>query len=159
MGADRHFSSPSDSVLYVMKIAHARFQIRQNTLSDGDVKICLSYRTVLDSGSGPWRHVGSRRLGKQSEPLDFNALSVEKDHCRTEFKTLWRPTDVRRTSSMYIWSVAVLLSCVAMSCTRKHGALRPQKPVRLTKDGEVGRSGILYLTPTCYNVTTRMILH
>ena len=42
---------------------------------------------------------------------------------------------------------------------RKHGALRPQKPLRLIRDGEVGVSGILYLTPTRYNVTTRMILH
>ena len=42
---------------------------------------------------------------------------------------------------------------------RKHGALRPQKPLRLIRDGEVGGSGILYLTPTRYTVTTRMILH
>ena len=39
---------------------------------------------------------------------------------------------------------------------RKHWALRPQKPLRLTRDGEDGGSGILYLTTT---VTTRMILH
>ena len=42
---------------------------------------------------------------------------------------------------------------------KKHLALRPQKSLRLTTDGEVGGSGILYLTPTCYTVTTRMILH
>ena len=30
---------------------------------------------------------------------------------------------------------------------------------RLIRDGEVGRSGILYLTPTRYTVTTRIILH
>ena len=42
---------------------------------------------------------------------------------------------------------------------RKHEALRPQKPLRLIRDGEVGGSGILYLTPTRYTVTTRMILH
>ena len=44
---------------------------------------------------------------------------------------------------------------------RKHWALRPQKPLRLIRDGEVGGggSGILYLTPTRYTVTTRMILH
>ena len=42
---------------------------------------------------------------------------------------------------------------------RKHGAFRPQKPLRLIRDGEVGGSGILYLTPTRYTVTTRMILH
>ena len=28
--------------------------------------------------------------------------------------------------------------------------LRPQKPLRLIRDGEVGGSGILYLTPTRY---------
>ena len=33
---------------------------------------------------------------------------------------------------------------------RKHGALCPQKPLRLIKDGEVGGSGISYLTPTRY---------
>ena len=42
---------------------------------------------------------------------------------------------------------------------RKHGALRPQKPLRLIRDGEIGGSGILYLTPTLYTVTTRMTLH
>ena len=42
---------------------------------------------------------------------------------------------------------------------RKHRALRPQKPFRLIRDGEVGGSGVLYLTPTRYTVTTRMILH
>ena len=42
---------------------------------------------------------------------------------------------------------------------RKHLALRPQKPVRLIRDGGVGGSGILCLTPTRYNVTTIMSLH
>ena len=43
---------------------------------------------------------------------------------------------------------------------RKHWALRPQKPLRLIRDGEVGGSGFfLHLTPTRYTVTTRMILH
>ena len=46
-----------------------------------------------------------------------------------------------------------------LTLERKHGALRPQKPLRLIKDGEVVRSGIIYLTPTRYTVTTRMILH
>ena len=31
---------------------------------------------------------------------------------------------------------------------RKHWAFRPQKPLRLIRDGEVGGSGVLYLTPT-----------
>ena len=46
-------------------------------------------------------------------------------------------------------------------CGGIHGALRPQKPVRLIRDGEVGGggSGILYITPTRYTVITRMILH
>ena len=42
---------------------------------------------------------------------------------------------------------------------KKHSALRPQKPLRLIRDGEVGGSGILYLTPTRYTVTTRMTPH
>ena len=42
---------------------------------------------------------------------------------------------------------------------RKHRALRPQKPFRLIRDGEVAGSGILYVTPTRYTVTTRVILH
>ena len=45
------------------------------------------------------------------------------------------------------------------STERKHWALRPQKPLRLIRDGEVGGSGIWYLTPTRYTVTTRMIVH
>ena len=43
---------------------------------------------------------------------------------------------------------------------KQHWALRPLKPLRLIRDEEVGGSGIfLYLTPTRYTVTTRMILH
>ena len=42
---------------------------------------------------------------------------------------------------------------------RKHGALLPQKPIRLIWEGEVGGLGILYLTPTHYTVTSRMTVH
>ena len=42
---------------------------------------------------------------------------------------------------------------------RKHWALRPQKPLRLIRDGEVEWFGILYLTPTRYTVTTRVNPH
>ena len=41
---------------------------------------------------------------------------------------------------------------------QKHGALRPQKPFRLIRDGKLGGQEFLYLTPTRYTVTTRMIL-
>ena len=41
----------------------------------------------------------------------------------------------------------------------KHGALCPQKPLRLIRDGEAGGREFLYLTPTRYTVTTRMTLH
>ena len=34
-------------------------------------------------------------------------------------------------------------------------ALRPQNPLRLIRDGEVGGWEFLYLTPTRYTVTTR----
>ena len=55
--------------------------------------------------------------------------------------------------------VKILLVFTENSMERKHGALRPQKPLRLIRDGEVGGSGILYLTPTRHTVTTRMLLH
>ena len=43
---------------------------------------------------------------------------------------------------------------------KKHGILRPQKLSRLIRDGEVVRGQkFLYLTPTRYAVTTRMIVH
>ena len=42
---------------------------------------------------------------------------------------------------------------------RKQLALRPQKPLRLIRDGEVGGWGILFLTPIRCTVTTRMTLH
>ena len=52
------------------------------------------------------------------------------------------------------------ISCDQMTCMLKHGALRPQKPLRLIRDGEVGGvQEFLYLTPTPYTVTTRIILH
>ena len=38
-------------------------------------------------------------------------------------------------------------------------ALRPQKPLRLIWDGEIGGWEFVYLTPTPYTDTTRMILH
>ena len=38
-------------------------------------------------------------------------------------------------------------------------ALRPQKPLRLIRDWEVGGREFLYLTPTRYTVTARMTLH
>ena len=34
--------TPSDSVLCLVRIAHARFLSRQNSLSEGDVKVCQS---------------------------------------------------------------------------------------------------------------------
>ena len=40
----------------------------------------------------------------------------------------------------------------------KYGALRPQQTSRLIRDGEVGRGGILYVTPTRYTVSTRVTL-
>ena len=46
-----------------------------------------------------------------------------------------------------------------LSLLWKLWVLRPQKPLRLIRDGEVGGSGIIHLTPTRCTVTTRMILH
>ena len=65
---------------------------------------------------------------------------------------------VRRICTLYIEGV---LFNTAIG--RKHGALRPQKPLRLIRDLAVGRGGgcqeFLYLIPTRYAVTTRMTLH
>ena len=41
---------------------------------------------------------------------------------------------------------------------RKHGTLRPQRPLRLFTDREAGGRELLYLTPSRYAVTTRMTL-
>ena len=54
--------------------------------------------------------------------------------------------------------MSFIVSEKSQDCGRKQGALRPQKPLRLIRDGEFGGSGILYLTPTGYTVTTRMTL-
>ena len=56
-------------------------------------------------------------------------------------------------------SFSVVAACGFALEGRKHGALRPQKPLRLIRDEEVGGGEFLYLTPTRYTVTTRMILH
>ena len=70
---------------------------------------------------------------------------------RTVVRTRTIPCGRHARSSTSAWCV---------QSPRKHGALRPQNPLRLIRDGEVwGGSGILYLTPTRYTVTTRMILH
>ena len=60
---------------------------------------------------------------------------------------------------MYLKSVLRGAHSTPSGKERKHWALRPQKPVRLIRDGEVEGLGILYLTPTRYTVTTRTILH
>ena len=64
-------------------------------------------------------------------------------------------------SVLYLYSPLVACGSDGQDFSRKHGALRPQKPLRLIRDGEVGGGGreFLYLTPTRYTVTTRMILH
>ena len=48
-----------------------------------------------------------------------------------------------------------------LSVTRKKETLGfgSQKPLRLMRDGEVGGREFLYLTPTRYTVTTKMLLH
>ena len=60
---------------------------------------------------------------------------------------------------MYREELSTKDAVFTMGKERKHWALRPQKPLRLIRDGEVGGLGILYLTPTRYTVTTRTILH
>ena len=58
--------------------------------------------------------------------------------------------------------IIFIIIAAGVPTERKHWALRPQKPLGLIRDGEVGGGGgqeYLYLTPTRYIVTTRMILH
>ena len=81
-------------------------------------------------------------------------------------KIVTLPSPLFRFCDVLIESVKMIACTVwlslleAIQWRRKHGALRPQKPVRLIRDGEVGGSRILlYLTSVRYTVTTRMILH
>ena len=66
---------------------------------------------------------------------------------------------VTTSSGRLFQSVTTLSDKENLIFERKHWALRPQKPLRLIRDGEVGELGMLYLIPTRCNVTTRMILH
>ena len=63
------------------------------------------------------------------------------------------------TQSLLVSKHSIFLPTLLMCMERKRLALRPQKPLRLIRDGEVGGSGILYLTPTRYTIATRIILH
>ena len=56
------------------------------------------------------------------------------------------------------WNMISFTNFEDESC-RKHRALRPQEPFRLVREGEVGGREFLYLTPTRYTDTTRMILY
>ena len=44
-------------------------------------------------------------------------------------------------SVLYLYSPLVACGSDGQDFSRKHGALRPQKPLRLIRDGEVGGSG------------------
>ena len=105
-------------------------------------------------------------------PLEFSRVRVTSTQVHTLDKStvagdaVWTVAtldDRCHQRSSVLWTIMtrwVLFS--ALQCgegRRKHWALRPQKPLRLIRDGEVGGSGFLYLTPTRYTVTTRMILH
>ena len=84
----------------------------------------------------------------------FDALFADNSTRRTVLVlSSPQPVGTMMLHTLVNWLVAWSLK------GRKHWALRPQKPLRLIRDGEVGGSGILYLTPTRYTVTTRMILH
>ena len=41
-----------------------------------------------------------------------------------------------------------LVGCFETRKGRRHGALRPQKPLRLISDGDVGGSGIFFIPKT-----------
>ena len=111
--------------------------------------------------------VGRVRSGQQaavSVPLSKSPAGVVSsfdtvNRCATllvgSLRTLVKIGKVRWRSN----HIGCFISQLPGRKERKHWALRPQKPLRLIRDGEVGGSGILYLTPTRYAVTTRMILH
>ena len=68
------------------------------------------------------------------------------------WELVWFDINIAAVSEVYFAKQGSL-----MEDGRKHLVLRPQKPLRLIRDGEVAESGILYLTPTeatRYTVTT-----
>ena len=72
------------------------------------------------------------------------------------------PVDEGRVTASFTWLIPTDSTIGVLSrgaLCRKHLALRPHKPLRLIRDGEVGGSGISYLIPTRFTVTTGMILH
>ena len=72
-------------------------------------------------------------------------------------QSVWTSTVV--VLSLNTAAKTVLADTDIVQVKRKHGTLRPQKPLRFDRDGEVGGSESLYLTPTRYTVATRITLH
>ena len=73
-------------------------------------------------------------------------------------QSVWTSTVV--VLSLNTAATTVLADTDIVQVKRKHEALRPQKPLRLIRDGEGGGwSRILHLTPTRYTVTARITLH
>ena len=67
-------------------------------------------------------------------------------------------SDMKRQSVPTALSRQVIFFFCRTGCgQRTHGALRPQKPLKLIRDGE--GSGIFISNPTRYTVTARIILH
>ena len=80
-------------------------------------------------------------------------MSINHNFCRE------RRAEADRTEVLLLTSLALFSQATPANAEIEHWVLCPQKPLRLIRDGEVGGSEILYLTPTRYTVTTRMILH
>ena len=121
----------------------------------------ISTVPVTQSVSKDIRSLWQRRTHMASTLTSLSVRSPKGPDCKT----------VRTTSFLFTWPQSSLhlpfpcyilppfQSVGSMGRGRKQGALRPQKPSKLISDGEVWGSGILYLTPSRHNVTTRMILH
>ena len=100
---------------------------------------------------------------------ESNGVDVERSWvCRRKFSGLQsikykrRPQQFQeiRNQVYFVQTDKIsALSVLPLFSSRKLGALRPQKPLRLIRDEEVGVSILfLYLTPSCYNVTTESAL-
>ena len=99
--------------------------------------------------------MGGRRGGEGGQSMHCFSTQLRTDEFSAVYERLLKNT--LRLSGLMRRQVAPNLERGGKE--KKHWALRPQKPLRLIMDGEVWGSEILYLTPTRYTVTTRMILH
>ena len=105
------------------------------------------------------QHQGMDRPGVQQVPEGSGEQGkMEETGCKI-FCGVPTILAVKAWMMMMIWYFEALIFPVVWPRRRKHLAVRPQKLLRLIRDGEVGGSGILYPASACYTVTTRTILY